>query len=228
MSGRGPRLFSLPPRIGALPVGSTIKLNVASTPWEFLIVHQGLPSDLYDASCDGAWLLMKDLYNMPEWSISNKNVYETSTIDTWLNGDFRGLLDSGVQSVIKQVKIPYRKNGGGSNGTDQSGADGLLRKIFLLSAYEVGFTADDSKYLPTDGAKLSYFTTDNSRRIAYLSGTATRWWLRSPITTYTDMVALIMATGRLAITYNAAVLAGTRPAFIMPSDFRVTDDMLSA
>lgn len=164
---------------------------------------------------------------MPEWSISNKNVYETSTIDTWLNGDFLGLLDSWVQSVIKQVKIPYRKNGG-SNGTDQGGANGLLRKIFLLSAYEVGFTADNSKYLPTDGAKLGYFTTEKTLRIAYLSGTAERWWLRSPITNYTDRVALVMGSGGLATSYNAAVLAGTRPAFILPSDFLVTDDMLSA
>ena len=48
--------------ISDLPVGNAIKLNVGGNPLEFLIVHQGLPGDSYDESCDGAWLLMKDIY----------------------------------------------------------------------------------------------------------------------------------------------------------------------
>ena len=41
-------------------VGSIVKLNVNGAVTEFLVVHQGLPSDIYDASCNGTWLLMKD------------------------------------------------------------------------------------------------------------------------------------------------------------------------
>ena len=41
-------------------VGSTVKLKVNGTAREFLVVHQGKPSSLYDESCNGTWLLMKD------------------------------------------------------------------------------------------------------------------------------------------------------------------------
>ena len=221
MSGRGPRLFSLPPRIGALPVGSTIKLNVASTPWEFLVVHQGLPSDMYDASCDGTWMLMKDIYENRAWNSSDVNNYETSAIDTWLNGDFLGLLDSNIQGAIKQAKIPYRVN-----KTIMSGTDGLPVKIFLLSVCEVGSAGTNT---PKDGAKLDYFTASSggdSKRIAYLNGSATIWWLRSPNTGDSSKVWRVGSDGR-AGRYPASSLLGIRPAFILPSDFIVTEDMIA-
>ncbi len=39
-------------------VGSVVKLKFNGAMREFLVVHQGRPSMLYDASCDGVWLLM--------------------------------------------------------------------------------------------------------------------------------------------------------------------------
>ena len=218
-------------RFSDLEIGQTIKLNVSGTPWEFLVVHQGLPSDIYDASCDGTWLLMKDIYENRAWNSSDSNVYETSAINTWLNGDFLGLLDSKIQSAIKEAKIPYR-SGGGSKGTDQSGANGLSCKVFLLSGYEVGWTTSDSSYFPVDGAKLAYFergtgTSANEKRIASLDGSSARWWLRSPFASGTSRVWRVVADGNYSNGY-ASYSYGIRPAFIMPSDFLVTDDMLVA
>ena len=43
-------------------VGSTVKLKVDGALKEFLVVHQGKPSSIYDDSCNGTWLLMKDCY----------------------------------------------------------------------------------------------------------------------------------------------------------------------
>ena len=140
-------------RMSDLEIGKTIKLNLNGTPWEWLVVHQGLPSWLYDESCSGTWLLLKDIYENRQWNSINSNVLETSTIQSYLNGDFLNLFDSNINEVIKQVKIPYRSGG----GTEQSGENGLSCKIFLLSGYEVGFTSSDDQYFPPDGAKLSYF-----------------------------------------------------------------------
>lgn len=137
-------------------VGSTVKLKVDGALKEFLVVHQGKPSSIYDDSCNGTWLLMKDCYVSRAWHSSNVNKYESSDINTYLNNTFLKLLDSNIQDAIKQVKIPYRQNGG-SGGTDRNGANGLSTKIFLLSGYEVGFTTSDNSYFPVDGAKLSYF-----------------------------------------------------------------------
>ena len=45
-------------------VGSTVKLTVNGKAREFIVVHQGKPSSVYDESCNGTWLLMKDIYQL--------------------------------------------------------------------------------------------------------------------------------------------------------------------
>ena len=208
-------------------VGSTVKLKVNGTAKEFIVVHQGKPSSLYDDSCNGTWLLMKDIYENRVWQSGNINKYESSDIHTYLNNTFLNLFESNIRDAIKQVKIPYRKNGG-SGGTDQSGANGLSAKIFLLSGYEVGWTTSDYSYFPVDGAKLSYFesgtgTSANNKRIANLNGSAASWWLRSPHTGYTNVVWLVNSDGNYSYSY-ASNSYGIRPALILPSTLLVSDD----
>lgn len=208
-------------------VGSTVKLKVNGTAKEFIVVHQGKPSSLYDDSCNGTWLLMKDIYENRVWQSGNINKYESSDIHTYLNNTFLNLFESNIRDAIKQVKIPYRKNGG-SGGTDQSGANGLPAKIFLLSGYEVGWTTSDYSYFPVDGAKLSYFesgtgTSANNKRIANLNGSAAYWWLRSPLADYSGYVWFVYTDGN----YNgddASNSYGIRPALVLPSTLLVSDD----
>ena len=208
-------------------VGSTVKLKVNGTAKEFIVVHQGKPSSLYDDSCNGTWLLMKDIYENRVWQSGNINKYESSDIHAYLNNTFLNLFDSNIRDAIKQVKIPYRKNGG-SGGTDQSGANGLSAKIFLLSGYEVGWTTSDYSYFPVDGAKLSYFesgtgTSANNKRIANLNGSAASWWLRSPYTGSTLSVWVVYSNGNDNY-YDASNSYGIRPALVLPSTLLVSDD----
>lgn len=215
--------------LGNLAVGSVVKMNVNNTPRDFLIVHQGLPSYIYDASCDGTWLLMKDIYENRQWHSSNVNKYENSTIHNYLNNDFLNLFDSNIKNIIKQVKIPYRSDGG-SGGTDQSGANGLSTKAFLLSGYEVGFTTSESSSFPHDGAKLDYFETgaDTSacdKRIANFNGSIARWGLRSPSTSYTNYVQEVDKDGD-NILIDASGTLGIRPALILPSTTIIGEDNL--
>ena len=210
--------------IGTIPVGSTIKIGVNGKSYDFLVVNQGIPSNsnLYDSSCDGTWLLMKDIYENRAWHSSNADKYESSGINSYLNSTFLNLLDSNIRDAIKQVKIPYRKNGG-SGGTDQSGANGLSCNVFLLSGYEVGWTTSDYGYFPVDGAKLAYFesgtgTSANNKRIAKLNGSAAYWWLRSPYTSGSTVVWFVGSDGDY-ITDNVRSSYGIRPAFTLPSTF---------
>lgn len=209
--------------ISTLAVGSSVYLNVGGVRKEFLVVHQGLPSSMYDASCNGTWLLMKDCYENRAWHNSNVNKYETSDINTYLNGPFFNLFDSNIKDAIKQVKIPYRQNGG-SGGTDQSGANGLPCKVFLLSGYEVGWTTSDNGYFPEDGAKLAYFesgtgTSANNKRIAKLNGSAAFWWLRSA-TGGNSSVWGVLSNGDYSSDY-ASSSYGIRPALVLPPDMEV-------
>lgn len=208
---------------GSLAVGSSLYFNVNGVKKEFLIVQQGRPSSLYDSSCDGAWVLMKDVYTNHKWDSTN-NDYQNSDIHAYLKSTFLGLFDSGIQSAIKQVKIPY-VNGTGSGGSVATGANGLSTKLFLLSCYEVGFTSSDNSGIPEDGAALSFFSgsgNTDANRIAYMDGTAEEWYPRSPHIKGTANVLRISSKGAVG-TIGCSGSYGVRPAFVLPSDFDITN-----
>lgn len=206
--------------LGEQAVGSTVKLNVNGTAYNFIVVHQGLPGSMYDASCDGTWLLMEDLYESREFDRTN-NDYANSDIHSYLNNTFVSLFDSDIKSAIKQVKIPYRA-GSGSSTTVTSGSSGLSAKVFLLSYTEVGFSG--SSYAPVEGAVLSYFNgAADSKRVAKLNGTATDWWLRSPSTSNTNNAWRVSSGGSSNYLY-VAYSRGVRPALVLPYNVNVADD----
>lgn len=213
-------------KLGSMSVGSTVKLKLGGTARDFLVVHQGLPSSMYDSSCNGTWLLLKDIYTNRQWDSSN-NDYKNSDIHSYLNGTFLNLFDSDIKNAIKQVKIPYQ-NGTGSGGSVASGANGLSCKIFLLSGYELGWTTSDSSYFPRDGAKLSYFSSGtgsaaNNKRIANYNGSATYWWLRSPVASVTDGVWGVYSNGGYSFWFCGST-CGVRPALVLDSSLSVSDD----
>lgn len=207
-------------------IGSTIKLKVNGSAKDFIVVHQGKPSSVYDDSCNGTWLLMKDIYENRQWHSSNTNDYANSTIHSYLNSTFLNLFESNIKNAIKQVKLPYRK-GSGTSTTVTSGSNGLSAKIFLLSATETSFNF--SSYMPSgEGAELAYFkgcadNSSDSKRVAYLNGSAADWWLRSP--GCGDFGGALgvgssggWGNGRCSHSY------GVRPALILPSTLLVSDD----
>ena len=211
-------------KLGTKAVGSIVKIKVNGAAKDFIIVHQGLPSSAYDASCNGTWLLMKDIYTTSTFS-NNNNSYKDSSIHSYLNGTFFNLIDGGIRNAIKQVKIPYQ-NGTGSGGSLATGSNGLSTKVFLLSGYEVGWTTSDNGYFPKDGAKLDYFGSGsggNGKRVAYNGSSAAIWWLRSP---YAGGGNDVWSVSTVGSDYNFWCISsyGVRPAFILPSTLVVSDD----
>ena len=205
-------------------IGSTIKLKVNGSAKDFIVVHQGKPSSVYDDSCNGTWLLMKDIYENRQWHSSNTNDYANSTIHSYLNSTFLNLFESNIKNAIKQVKLPYRK-GSGTSTTVTSGSNGLSAKIFLLSATETSFSFS---YMPSgEGAELAYFKgcTDNSsdsKRVAKLNGSAAGWWLRSPYGN-SNLALCVYSNGDWNSNY-CSYSSGIRPALILPSSLLVSDD----
>ena len=199
-------------KLSTKAVGSIVKIKVNGAAKDFIIVHQGLPSSAYDASCNGVWVVMKDIYTTS--AFGNNNSYKDSGIHTYLNGTFYNLIDSQIRAVIKQVKIPYTNSG------VQSGANGLSTKVFLLSGTEVGFSG--VSYMNTEGAKLSYFDSA-SKRVAYNGSSAAGWWLRSPNTYASNYVWRVKSDGS-GDYWNYGSTYGVRPAFVLPSELVVSDD----
>ena len=206
-------------------IGSTIKLKVNGSAKDFIVVHQGKPSSVYDDSCSGTWLLMKDIYENRQWHSSDTNDYANSTIHSYLNSTFLAMLDSNIQKAIKQVKLPYRK-GSGTSTTVTSGSNGLPAKIFLLSATEMSF---NFSYMPSgEGAELAYFkgcadNSSDSKRVAYLNGSTAYWWLRSPYCYYFHSALYVYSNGDW-YGDSCSNSYGIRPALILPSTLLVSDD----
>lgn len=203
-------------KLSTKAVGSIVKIKVNGAAKDFIIVHQGLPSSAYDASCNGVWVVMKDIYTTMKWDGSN-NDYLNSDMTAYLNGTFLSLIDTDIRNAIKQVKIPYTNY---SNNNVMSGSNGLSCKVFLLSGTEVGFSG--VSYMTTEGAKLSYFDSA-SKRVAYNGSSAAEWWLRSPyaVNSYYVWTVKTDGSGGYWSYYNTC---GVRPAFVLPSELVVSDD----
>ena len=203
-------------KLSTKAVGSIVKIKVNGAAKDFIIVHQGLPSSAYDASCNGVWVVMKDIYTTMKWDGSN-NDYLNSDMTAYLNGTFISLIDADIRNAIKQVKIPYTNY---SNNNVMSGSNGLSCKVFLLSGTEVGFSG--VSYMNTEGAKLSYFDSA-SKRVAYNGSSAAVWWLRSPGTNVSVSVWFVGSDGSDDGWYCNSTY-GVRPAFVLPSTLVVSDD----
>lgn len=216
-------------RLGNVAVGGIVKLKENGSPKNYIVVHQGKPSSMYDNSCNGTWLLRQNIYSDHYWSSDGSNFFNAWNmhINEYLATTCLNLFDEAIQSVIKTVKIPFCQ--GGRSSTVYSGANGYECQVFLLSGYEVGWTTNtDARYFPVDGAKLSYFesgtgTSANNKRIAELNGDASYWWLRSPSVNSSTSAIHVISSGNWNISTVDAPY-GIRPAMVMPTDLIVDDN----
>ncbi len=213
-------------QLGSKTIGSIVKLKVGGAAKNFVVVHQGRPSSMYDTSCDGTWLLMEDCYEKKRWHSSNVNDYAGSEIHNYLNGALLNLIDANIRAQIKQAKIPYRP-GSGASQTVNSGSSGLSAKIFLLSGREVGYTQSNTNgYTLNEGVKLSYFQDGNNtvEKIAKMNGSATDWMLRSPSDIDSTSAWIVNYVGGISPNGGCSNSYGVRPALILPKSLLVADD----
>ena len=210
-------------QLSQFSVGDIVKLKENGILTDYIVVNQGKPSVLYDSSCNGTWLLRKDVYSEDKWDNDNSNVLPGADIFTTMENMLK-LYDEDVQGAIKTVKIPYCV--GGNSSTIKSGSNGLSCKLFPLAAQEVGLSPASAS-VAVDGAKLQYFIEGsgmeaNARRKAFMNNEATDWWLRSQKTDSGINVARVASAGGWS-TQSANKVDGIRPALILPSTFYVMD-----
>lgn len=219
-----------PKSLGTMTVGDIVKLKENGSPVDYLVVHQGNPDpSIYDASCNGTWLLRKDTYTRGIWDVTENYSYQFSSINSELSG-FISRFDNQVFNVINEhkAKIPYGSGWGASTAT--IGAYGMEVSAFLLSCYEVGFDTSITSTAANEGALLDYFrygtgSEANSKRIAYSGGVAVDWWLRSSYTKTGANAHFVSTSG--ACSYNSMFgSAYYRPALIMPSNMKISSDGL--
>lgn len=200
-----------------VPVGNSVYINIDGTPTEFIVVHQGKPSEDYDESCNGTWLMMKDIFFLGRWGAKTSPPhYWSTTINDYLNETFYNKIDPSIREYVKPVNIPVE------NTT-------FTAKVFALSASEIGGSKTDSEWLGyEEGSKLAYFVSGstseaNSKRIATYNGSNNAWLLRSIDNNGTYASPYIVSSDGSYINSTDNVNRGYLPVFIFPfkDDLRI-------
>lgn len=212
--------------LSTLSIGQEVQIKENGVLTTYFVVQQGRPNYTYedglgyDVSCDGTWLLRKQVITSMQFHSAIQNAdYTTSLIHTYLNGEFLTYFSPTVQSGIKQVKIPYVM--AGHEDTILANENGLPTRAFILSMTEVGLHGPAGA-----GMLLQYFTyaddsQSNKARIAYTSGgTAVKYYSRS--TSDSNRAYIVTSTGDGS--YSAATSSNyVRPCIILPSDFAIEE-----
>ena len=169
---------------GQLSIGEVLSLPINGVQTDFIVVHQGNPdSSIYDSSCDGTWLMIKNIPTTRK-APANTNSFSNTVFHTYEENCYEQF-DSSVKSAIKQVKIPYRPQGGITETVSTLG-NGLECHCFSLSAFEMAniSTVAGNNRFAKDGAKLDYFdgksdSEVDTKRIATYNGNANEYYLRT-------------------------------------------------
>lgn len=201
------------PLLGSYPEGTLAKINEDGSPVEFYIAKHDYESELNGVG--RTLLVRKDCYDT---RIFNKSVneYADGDLDAWLNGTYVQLLDADIQAAISTTKFYY------STRSNDYTVTTLQRAVFQLSLTELGKTAS---YANTEGTVLPIAST---LQIANLDGDTVTQWTRTPRTTNYLYACYLSNKGVTSNSDCRTTSRGSRPAFTLPSNTLVGDDMLIA
>ena len=183
-----------------------------------------------DADYGGSCLLLREAltddpqpYNTPQ---DCSSYYSGSTIDRYLNETYFPLLSETVQAQIPETAIPITTKH--AINTHANETENILRKVFLLSAYEVDTPAGAS--FIREGEPLQYFRT-NSRIASRSDGSAGSWMLRTAALQERNNVFGVSEAGIAGIGgingSSGPYQNGVRPAFCLPRDLPVSPCTIS-
>ena len=133
------------------PVGTVVKLNEYGKLKNYAVVHKGKPSDIYDESCDGIWVLKDEIDSGDRgvWSANKSSSLGQADITKFMSA-YEDRFDDFIKNAIKTVKVPYIKG-----SLSYTGENGFECRVFALGAAEVGQVFSDER---TDGSVLDYFS----------------------------------------------------------------------
>lgn len=203
--------------LGNKSVGEKVFFDVNNIRTEWIIVHQGLPGDMYDASCFGTWLLCNSARFTGVYKSSGTG-YANSDSRVYLENTFFGMIKADIKPLIKQVRIPYM-------GTDEfpmeedrkEGADGLATKVFLPSITELNGALTNTY---KEGAALSYFRTEATARRKW----SRPYWTRTPTSGGWTPSKAAYVTADGALKGNSAKSSYSyRPILVLPQEVLVDE-----
>lgn len=207
IGGTSVRAFPVPPlpSLAEMAEGTLVKMNESGAPVEFYVAKHDYESELNGAG--RTLVVRKDCYNNRQWAPSVSADYGESSIDAWLNEEYKIVLDSWLQSLIATTTFYCDVSGGG---------DTLERAVFLLSATELGETGSS---VNVEGSALPIAST---LQICYQNGSASTQWTRTDENLTTAWY--LSKAGSVHSTLKNQ-FEGARPVFTLPSTVLVDENM---
>mgnify|MGYP003099575997 FL=1 len=184
-----------PATIGSLPIGTTLYIKESNQRTAFVLAKHDYEEasskwPTFPGNGKGLSLLARSSKTVLShvWSTESAsydsrftNIYSGSTIDKWLNGEYFRTLDSSISSKIKNTNIrvspgpqTYKDDDGNSHTTDGSAVTWISRKVFLLSATELGMSSSVSG-ITKEGTALP----NCSEMLYNITGSSNYAWTRS-------------------------------------------------
>lgn len=189
--------------LSEIPVGSIIKLNESGVPVEFYVAcHNYNPGRTL--------VVRKDCHSNRRYYATQPTGYaryEQSNLRSWLNSNYRNLLDAEVISAIAKTTIEAN--------TSMGEVYTLNEFVFLLSGKEAGGASIGGKTLPIS----------SQLKIAYMNGSKVDWWTRSQSASDTFRVETKSGT---EVASHLTTSNAVRPAFTLPGTLLFNDDMTIA
>ena len=210
--GTSVKAFPVPPlpSLAEMAEGTLVKMNESGAPVEFYVAKHDYESELNGAG--RTLVVRKDVYDQRQWNSSNVNTWESCTLREWLNGDYKGILDIGIQQLIATTTYRYTPGNGDITVTTRADA------VFLLSATELD---KSESWHNVEGSSLPIAST---LKIAYLNGSATYQWTRSPRTNNNGYAVFVNYNGGANLAQCTSSY-GSRPCFTLPSTVLVDEAM---
>lgn len=187
-------------------IGDTKNVTIGSETYVVEIVGFSHDDKADGSGKAGLTFGLKDCLNTAyQMNSSNTNAggWGSCALRAMLRGDIWNQLPSDLRGVIKEVT--KKASAGNSSSTISSYTDTLFlfaeKEIFGSTRYSVN----------GEGTQYARFTTSDTR-IKKLNGSATGWWLRSPLSDYADRFCAV-ASGGTAYYYGASTSHGVAFGF---------------
>ena len=199
------------PSLSDFQEGTLIKIRENGTLVDFYVAKHD-----YESSLNGAGrtlVVRKDCYDTRIWNSPNVNEWASCSMRFWLNRTYKALLDANIQEAMGTTIYRYTLGNGNNTVTTRSDS------VFLLSLTELDRS---NSYANTEGSALPIAST---LRIAYLNGSRTDQWTRSPYTYDTRYACYLDISGNNDYRYCYDSF-GSRPAFTLPSTTPIDPDTM--
>lgn len=198
--------------LSEIALGSIVKINENGSPVEFYVAAHDYKSSLNGAG--RTLLVRKDAHSARVWDADQNMDYSASDIDTWLNGTYKSLLPTDVQSAVAATSFNIYQTVSGKNEIT------ISRAVFLLGAREILSTANRG---PADDTVLM----GGALNPVYYNGSTVIQWTRSVYhtTTSSKFITLIYPDGQW-MGQGSTGSFYARPCFTLPSTARFDTETL--